>query len=66
MAERQSFMHCVPLSEQACLNYCLHSPPCGLGKDVTLLSNNFDDDNQCRHDTTKIKSTCQHALDNAL
>lgn len=45
---------------------CLHSPPCDLGKDVTSLSNNLHDDNQCRHNTTEIKSICQHVLDNCF
>lgn len=47
-------------------HYCLHSPPCGHGNDVTSLSNNFHDDIQCRQNTTRIKSACQHAQDNCF
>lgn len=58
-------MHCACLWTDR-LNHFQHSPPCGIGKDVTSIYNNLEDDNQGQHNTTNFKSRGQHRLDSDL
>lgn len=54
-------MHCVSLGGTSQL---LSAQPAERhrGEDVSSISNNLDDDNQCRHNGTKLKSRRQHCL----